>query len=109
MNKLKEILKKILLFIVNPRLLLCVGIAWMITNGWSYVALGIGTWFHINWLTVVSTAYLAALWFPFTPEKIVTFAIALWLLKLLFPNDKKTLGVLKELKEKALKKIKKKK
>lgn len=109
MNKLKEILKKILLFIVNPRLLLCVGIAWMITNGWSYVALGIGTWFHINWLVAVATAYLAALWFPFTPEKIVTFAIALWLLKLLFPNDKKTLGVLKELKEKALKKIKKKK
>lgn len=35
------------------------------------------------------------------PEKIVTFAIALVLLRLLFPNDQKTLAVLENLYEKA--------
>ena len=39
---MKNKLKKILQFILNPRLLLCVLIAWIITNGWSYVLFGIG-------------------------------------------------------------------
>ena len=41
-EKIKTITKKVILFITNPRLLLCIGIAWMITNGWSYVLLAIG-------------------------------------------------------------------
>ena len=35
--------------------------------------------------------------FPISPEKIAIFAIALALLRWLFPNDKKTLAVLKQL------------
>jgi len=98
MNKEKfwEGFKRVVWFILNPRLLLCVGIAWLITNGWSYILLGIGTWLEIKWMIAVSGAYLAFLWFPFSPEKIATFAIALALLKILFPNDEKTLAVLKE-------------
>jgi len=96
---LKEKIKKIILFIVNPKLLLCFGIAWMITNGWAYVLTGLGAIFEISWMVAVGGAYLAALWVPFTPEKILTLIISIWLLKLLFPNDKKTLAVLINMKE----------
>jgi len=89
------------MLVVNPRFLLCFGIGWMITNGWAYIMLALGTWLGIPWMMAVGGGYLALLWIPFTPEKIITVAIALVLLKLLFPNDEKTLGLLHELYEKA--------
>lgn len=98
---MKEKLKKILRFISNPRLLLCFLLAWMITNGWSYVVTALGTWFGIKWMVALGTAYLAFLWLPISPEKLVTFAIAIALLRWLFPNDQKTLAVLRELHAKA--------
>lgn len=94
-------LKKAIRFIINPRLLLCVVIAWLITNGWSYILFGVGSYFGIHWMTAVSGAYIAFLWLPISPEKIVTFAIAITLLRLLFPNDQKTLAVLKNFYDKA--------
>ena len=95
-----KIIKKILQFILNPRLLLCFGIGWMITNGWSYILMGVGTYFGIGWMIGVSGAYLAFLWFPFSPEKLVTVAIAIALLRWLFPNDQKTLQVLRDMRAK---------
>ncbi len=110
---MKEKLKKILWFFANPKLILCLGIAWMITNGWSYIMLAVGTALGITWMITVSGAYLAFLWIPFTPEKIITCIIAIALLKLLFPNDKKTLAILenmfKNIKEKHRKKKENKK
>lgn len=103
-EKVKNIIKKVLLFVLNPRLLLCIAIAWMITNGWSYVFAVLGAWLKIPWMTVIGTTYLGLLWIPFTPEKIFTVIIAIFLLRLLFPNDKNTLQVL----EKELSDIKKK-
>ena len=100
-SKISGKLRKILRFLANPRLLLCIVIAWLITNGWSYILFGLGTYFNISWMTTVAGAYIAFLWLPVSPEKIVTFAISLVLLRLLFPNDQKTLAVLKELLEKA--------
>ena len=85
----------------------------MITNGWSYVAFTVGMFFNIGWLIAVSSAYLAFLWLPISPEKLVTVAIAMFLLRWLFPNDERTLGVLKEmyalLREKVLSRKKRKK
>ncbi len=98
---MKEKLKKILLFLTNPRLLFCFAIAWLITNGWSYVFFTVGTYLGISWMTALGGAYLAFLWLPVSPEKIVTFAIAIGLLRWLFPNDQKTLAVLKHFYEKA--------
>lgn len=106
---MKKKLKKILQFIANPRLLLCVVIAWFITNGWSYLLFGIGTYFEIGWMVGIASAYLAFLWLPVSPEKVVTFAIAIALLRWLFPNDEKTLAVLKQFHEKAKNVIKNKK
>ncbi len=107
-EKVKHFIKKALGFILNPHFLLCFGIGWMITNGWSYVMLGIGLYFNIAWMIAVAGAYLTFLWLPISPEKIVTVAIAIWLLKLIFPKDEKTLGVLKSLYEK-IKSVKRKK
>ena len=108
-GKLKAWLKKAVQFILNPRLLLCFGIGWMITNGWSYVLMGLGTWLNIPWMIGVSGAYLAFLWFPFSPEKLLTVVIAIFLLRWLFPNDQKTLAVLIEMKEKVKAAVKKRK
>lgn len=106
---MKEKIKKIFQFIANPRLLLCFLLAWFITNGWSYLMFGIGTYLGIHWMTAVAGAYLAFLWLPVSPEKIATFAIAIALLRWIFPNDQKTLAVLKDLMDKAKNAIKRKK
>ena len=94
--KIKGFLKTAVQFVLNPRLLLCVGLGWMITNGWSYVLFGMGTWLENEWMLAVSGAYLAFLWLPVSPEKLVTVTIAITLLRWLFPNDQKTLGILKK-------------
>ena len=94
---MKKIFKTIIQFLLNPRLLLCFAIAWMITNGWSYVLLALSTYFQIGWLVTIASAYLAFLWLPVSPEKIVTVAIAMALMRRLFPDDEKTLGLLRQL------------
>jgi len=94
-RKIGRACKKILQFCLNPRLLLCFGLAWFITNGWCYVFTAVGAFFGITWMTVVGGTWAALLWFPFTPEKIVTIVIAIFLLRLLFPSDQKTLLVLR--------------
>lgn len=96
-EKLKNKLKKIFWFFANPRLLLCLGLAWLITNGWSYIMLGLGILFDIAWMQVVASAYLALLWIPITTEKILTVLIAIFFLKRFFPKDEKTLGILKDM------------
>ncbi len=101
MRRLGRWFKAACRFLFNPRFMLCFGLAWMITNGWSYLGLLLGRAFELRWLTYVSTAYMALLWLPFTPEKIITFAISILLLKLIFPGDTKTLKVLHDMKEKA--------
>ena len=106
---MKKILKKILSFLFNPHLLLCFGIAWMITNGWSYVLLGVGTYYEIGWMVAVAGGYLTFLWLPISPEKIVTVAISIALLRLIYPKDEKTLLVLTDMKNAVMDKIKKRK
>ncbi len=100
-KEMKKKIKKIILFFTNPRLLLCFFLAWLITNGWSYILFGLGTCFEIPWMTAVAGAYLAFLWLPVSPEKLVTFAIAIFLLRRLFPDDQKTLAVLRQFRDRA--------
>ena len=66
----------------------------MLTNGWCYLFIFFGLRFGITWMASVGGAYAAFLWFPFTPEKILTAAIALFLLRWWFPRDTATLKVL---------------
>ena len=104
-EKSKEIIKKALSFIFNPRLLLCLAIGWIITNGWCYVFVALGTLLDISWMLYIGGAYLAFLWTLPTPEKLITLAIAIFLLKRLFPNDTKTLTVLINMQKKIKNKI----
>ena len=85
-TRICKTLKKWLLVILNPKLLLCLFIAWMITNGGSYFFTALGTALDITWMTVAGTAYMGLLWVPFTPEKILTVVIAIFLMRLLFPR-----------------------
>ena len=100
-EKIIDKLKKIVKFILNPRFLLCFGLAWMITNGWCYIFIAAGTFYDIEWMFYVGTTYLAFLWLPITPEKIITIPMAIGFLKLIFPRDKYTLGVLIDMYQKA--------
>ena len=90
-EKLKKTFKSICEFVFNPPLLICFGIAWLITNGWSYITLALGVYFDIPVMVGIASAYLAILWVPFTPEKLITVIISIALLKHFFPNDEKTL------------------
>ena len=99
--RIKRTVKTIVNLVLNPRFMLCFGIAWIVTNGWAYVATGMAGFLGIDWLLAIGTGYLALLWLPFTPEKIITVAIAILLLRALFPNDQKTLAVLKRLQQSA--------
>ena len=95
-GKIKAVITKWIMFVLNPRFLLCFLIGWLFTNGWSYIFFALGTYFQISWMAIVGAAYMSMLWAPFTPEKIVTLIIAIFLLKLLFPKDEKTLKVLND-------------
>lgn len=97
LNRVLRMIKAAVTLLFNPRFVLCYGLAWLITNGWAYICTGIGMLADIEWLTGISAGYLTLIWIPLTPEKIITAAIAIFLLKRLFPNDQKTLAVLKRL------------
>lgn len=92
---LKEQAREWSRILLNPRLLFCLALAWMITNGWSYILFGIGMALGVNWMRIVGGAYMSFLWLPFTPEKLLTALIAIGLLRLLYPDDQQTLGVLR--------------
>ena len=47
-EKCKSAAKKTLQFFFNPRFLLCFGIGWIITNGWSYIMMGLGLLFQVE-------------------------------------------------------------
>ena len=108
-EKLKETIKKIVQFLLNPRFVLCFGLAWMITNGWCYIFIGVGSYYDIGWMFYTGTTYLAFLWLPITPEKIITIPLAIAFLKLIFPRDEKTLAVLQNMYQKAKDALKSKK
>ncbi len=83
MAKLKTYLKPFF----NLKYLLSFGIAWMITNGWSYLGFAFSMLFNIEWLKVVSSTYIAFLYFPFTFEKLITIPLSIFFQEKLFPND----------------------
>ena len=95
-SRIYKTAKKWIMVFLNPKLLLCLFLAWMITNGWSYVFVALGTLLDITWMIVTGTAYMSLLWVPFTPEKILTVIIAIFLMRVIFPKDRKTVGVLHE-------------
>lgn len=47
---------------------------------------GLGVWINSEILIAIGGAYLAFLWLPISPEKVVTFAIGFFLVRRLFPK-----------------------
>ena len=83
------------------------GLAWMITNGWCYCFIVCGHLLDIQWMHIVGEGYLAFLWLPCTPEKVITIPIAIFFHKILFAKDYKTLHQLNKMKPSSKKKDKK--
>ena len=101
---MKMLFKKLWVYLkpfLNFKFLICFGIAWIITNGWSYILFALGITLNIKWAITVSSAYIAFLYFPFTAEKLITIPIALGFHHLFFKNDIKTKEQLLELKRQA--------
>ena len=92
--------------LTNPHLLICFALAWFITNGWAYAAAGIGYFAGIDWMRNIGMVYLGILWMPGTPEKLFTFAIAIFLLKHILPDDERTLSMLIRKRKQVVKKVK---
>lgn len=81
-EKIKSFFKKL----CNWRFLVSFGLAWMITNGWAYIFIGVGSFCNIDWMLAIGTTYMAFLWLPFTPEKLITIPLAIVIVKILFPK-----------------------
>lgn len=58
-------------------------IAWMLTNGWAYVFVAIGT----PTMRIIGGAWISFLWFPFTVEKVATVFIAGLLYKVVYKKE----------------------
>lgn len=87
---------------LSIKFLICFFLAWMITNGWSYIFLALGYLKDIDWMLKVALGYQAFLWLPVTPEKLITIPIAMWFNFRLFKDDKTAL-LLSNMKAQALK------
>ena len=113
MEKLKKFFRWLWTYLkpfTNWRFLICFGLAWFITNGMWYPIAGMipagvipipivphpFPWMPL-WLVNFARAYIVFLFLPFTPEKLVTIPIAIWLLTKLFKNHKKTRAQLDDL------------
>lgn len=97
----KKVLIEVIDFITDWRTFVSFMIVWMFTNGWAYAFMIIGPRFNIQWMSIVGYAYMGFLWMPFTPEKVVTIPLTIYLKGKLFPKNKelKTIqnkGVLKK-------------
>lgn len=97
---MKQRLKNYFRPFLKWRFLVCFFLAWMITNGWSYIFIGLGMCFNITWMLSIGTGWQAFLWLPCTPEKLVTIPIAIWFNTFLF-NDERTHQELQTMKQQA--------
>ena len=82
------ILIEVIEFIMDWRTFISFMIVWMFTNGWAYAFMIIGPRLDIGWMSIVGTAYMAFLWAPFTPEKVVVIPMTVYVKKKLFPKHK---------------------
>lgn len=102
---LREKCREWLRALTNPRLLFCLAVGWFLTNGWAYCFMGVGVYLGIDWMRNAASVYLGLLWFPGTPEKLLTVGIAVGLLQIWFPEDERTLALLKDKQQKLWKTV----
>jgi hypothetical protein len=96
MKRIKNYLKPFL----SWKFLLCFFLAWLITNGWSYIFIIIGLACDIKLLLNIGIGYQTFLWLPITPEKLITIPMAMWFNFRIF-HDKQTDELLVNMKQQA--------
>lgn len=80
----RELFKKIWNYIKDWRTFISFLLAWNITNGWCYAFILFGAIFNIKWMKITGWSYLAFLWLPTTPEKLITVPLGVAIKKILF-------------------------
>ena len=73
---------------LRPSIIVSFGIAWLLTNGWAYILAAVGS----GALRSLAVGYLALIWLPSTPEKIITIPLALLIQKTLFKKKRFPFG-----------------
>ena len=90
---MKKIWNKIMIYLkpfLDWKFLVSYLIPFSLINGWAWVGTFLLPIIGSNWFTIAASTWLAILWMPWTPEKLVTIPMAIWIHHLLFKNDKKT-------------------
>ena len=90
---MKKIWNKIIIYLkpfLDWKFLVSYLIPFSLVNGWAWVGTFLLPIIGSNWFTIAASTWLAILWMPWTPEKLVTIPMAIWIHHLLFKNDKKT-------------------
>ena len=80
-------LKKIKTYIspfLNWRILIIYLPIWFLMSGWTYLFIFLGTKYHVGWMLASGTFWATVLWLPFTPEKLITIPLTLYLYVKLF-------------------------
>ena len=72
------------------RFLIAFGAAWAVTNGVWYLLAFSPINIIPTWLRWFARGYIGLIYLPWSPEKLITFPIAIWIHVKLFKNDKKT-------------------
>ena len=63
----------------------CLVISWVITNGWAYVFVVVGPILGWSWMTIAGSTWIAILWMPWTLEKpFVTLPLAGLIYRLIY-------------------------
>lgn len=96
MKRLFAWLWKYLKPFANWRFLISFGLAWLITNGIWYIFAFIPMRLP-DWLVWFSRSYIAFLYLPITPEKLITIPMAIFFQTQLFKSDTKTKKQLDEM------------
>ena len=90
---MKKIWTKILIYLkpfLDWKFLVSYSIPFSLINGWAWIGTILMPIIGSNWFTIAASTWLAILWMPCTPEKLITIPMAIWIHHLLFKNDKKT-------------------
>lgn len=62
---------------LTVKMIPCLLLSWMITNGWAYIFIIVGPIIGANWMTISGTAWMVILWSPLAAEKFfVTLPLA---------------------------------
>ena len=64
---------------LNWRILIIYLPIWFIMSGWTYLFIYLGTRHHISWMLASGTFWATILWLPFTPEKLITIPLTLFI------------------------------